>query len=678
MGARMKKLLVAVLPFVLSLIFAVQVAAVPYHTFTRSGNSTVLTQAAYEPYLTLSHIGPYALSNPSDIRIGSDNLMYIADTGNSRILVATLYGEYVKTIGYGILQAPRGVFRADNGLVYVADQTAQAVFIFDAYGNLYQTITRPDHPLFGRTAPFFPMKVVADVRGNVYIVSQGNFNGIIQLAAGTHEFLGYFGANTTNVTWFTAFRRMFYTEEQMMRLTGINPVTVNNIAVDHRGLIYSVSPGTDGIRRLNMAGNDILNIEPGWQPNNPIAIAVADNGNVFAATHQWIYEYTAEGDLLFMFGGSGLGARQRAGLFQSISALAVHDGNLFVVDDMLNIIQVMRPTEFAQNVHLAFELFNAGMYVESMEPWREVIRMNAMFAYAGVGLGEAYFRIGEFSNALAFFRRGFDFQGYSDAFWELRSDWMLANFATFVTWGFIILVLWQIVKFVDRKYAPVLQPLRTTRDKIRGITLFSQCAFTLRSITNPAAAAEGIKYDGKGSYKAAFILLFLFYVLFVLERYFAGFLFRNVAEGQYDLLMDAAFILAAVFLPIICCYLVTAITDGEATFKQLFVGIIYSFAPIYVLKPMVIIMTNVLTLNEAFFITFTNVIAYGWTAVLIFLVIKNLNDYTFGKTIKTVIMALFVTLIVALLIFIIYVLIMHVADFGTGFSREVVFRFVRI
>jgi hypothetical protein len=317
------------------------------------------------------------------------------------------------------------------------------------------------------------------------------------------------------------------------------------------------------------------------------------------------------------------------------------------------------------------------MYVESMGPWRDIIRMNAMFAYAGVGLGEAYYRVGDFSQALTFFRRGFNREGYSDAFWELRSNWMQANLGTMIVWAFVLIVFWQLLKFVDRRYIPVLKPLRETRDKIKSVTLFSQCVFTLRNITNPAAAAEGIKYDNKGSYKAAFILLFIYYILFVLERYFSGFLFRAVPDGYYNLVGDAAVILSAVLLPVICCYLVTAITDGEATFKQLFVGIIYAFAPLFVLKPVVIIMTNVLTLNEMFFITFTNFVAYAWTALLIFLAVKNLNDYTFGKTIKTVIMALFVTLITAMLIFIIYVLVMQVADFGTGFTREAVFRLVR-
>jgi len=163
-------------------------------------------------------------------------------------------------------------------------------------------------------------------------------------------------------------------------------------------------------------------------------------------------------------------------------------------------------------------------------------------------------------------------------------------------------------------------------------------------------------------------------VLYILERYFSGFLFRSVPDGQYDLIGDALFIIAIVGLPVICCYLVSAISDGEASFKNLFIGVIYAFAPLFILKPIVIALGNVLTLNEMFFITFFNFIAYAWTAVLVFLAIKNLNDYSFGKTFKVVIVSLFVTLICALLLFIIYVLVVQVADFGVSVVREAVFR----
>jgi len=644
-------------------------ASVPYQTFTRSGYQYVLTQTAYEPYITISRIGPYTMSNPQDIRLGSDGLLYIADTGNSRILVATQSGEWVKTIGVGYLRSPQGVFRTDEGLIYVADTAAQAVFVFNQNGELIDTYTRPHHPLFGRYAPFMPQKVVVDRRGNLYIASQGNTNGVIQLATGTGEFLGYFGANITNVNLWTAFRQFINREEQLL----VAPITVTNLTICSRGLIYTVSRGDNmSLKRLNVAGRDILELGPMWNFSDFIAVTVTESGNIFAATHNWIVEYTAEGDLLFLMASNDDG-RQRAGLFSSISGIAVSDGTIFVLDELMSVIQVLVPTEFVNEVHTAFALFNEGRYSESMVPWQNVMRMNSMFAYAGVGLGEAHFRNREHHEARDAFRRGFSREGYSDAFWEIRSNWMRDNTATIMVWAFALIVAWNILKFADRRVS-ILQPVRIVSAKVKGINLFSQCTFALRNITNPYDAAYGIKHEGKGSYKSAFILLFLFYVLYVLERYFSGFLFRSVPDGQYDLIGDALFVLVIVGLPIICCYLVSAISDGEASFKNLFVGVIYALAPLFIIKPLVIVLGNVLTLNEAFFITFFNFIAYAWTAILIFMAIKNLNDYSFSKAFKIVFITIFVALILALLIFIIYVLVMQVTDFGVSLVREVVFR----
>jgi hypothetical protein len=644
---------------------------VPFQTFTRSGGQFVLTQTAYEPYITISRIGPYTMSNPQDIRLGADGLLYIADTGNRRILVATQSGEWVNTIGEGYLQSPQGVFRTDEGLIYVADTGAQTVFVFNEDGEHVDSYTRPHHPLFGRFAPFMPQKVVVDRRGNLYIASQGNTNGIIQLATGTGEFLGYFGANITNVSLWTAFRQFINRDEQIL----VAPNTVSNLSISQRGLIYTVSFGDPmGLKRLNVAGRDILELEPLWNFSNFVAVTVTEQGNIFAATHNWIVEYTAEGDLLFLLASNDDG-RQRAGLFRSISGIAVNQGTIFVLDELMDVIQVLVPTEFVNEVHTAFALFNEGRYYESMIPWQNVIRMNSMFAYAGVGLGEAHFRNREHHYARDAFRRGFSREGYSDAFWEIRSDWMRDNTAAIIIWGFAIIVAWNIIKQIDKR-VKILQPVRVVTAKIKNVTLISQCMFTFRNITNPYEAAYGIKHDNKGSYKSAFILLLIFYALYVAQRYFSGFLFRGVPDGEYDLLGDALFIIVIVGLPIICCYLVSAISDGEASFKNLFIGVIYAFAPLFIFLPLIIILGNVLTLNEAFFITFFNFVAYAWTAVLIFMAIKNLNDYTFGKTFKVVFITIFVTLICALLIFIIYVLVMQVADFGFSVSREAVFRIV--
>jgi sugar lactone lactonase YvrE len=656
-------------------------AGIPYATFTASRNGRLTrTQTAYQPLMTITRFSDdaadYSLNIPSDIRVGPDGYLYIADTGNKRILVSSIDGRFIRTIGEGVLDTPKGVFVTEAGLVYAADETKQCVFVFNREGGLVREYGKPVHPLFGRYAQYQPQKVAVDKRGNVYITSKGNTNGVIQISGGDDaDFLGYFGANTTVVTLQTMFRRLFYSHEQRSKLANVLPITVSNITIDGEGLIYTVSRGASenpALKKLNVAGRNTIEIDS-WDPDF-IAVSTNKSGNIYAATiGGQIYEYDKEGDLIFIFGATDDGS-QRVGLFNTISGLvAADDGRLFVLDEQKNAVQVFTPTEFTKVVHQAFELFNEGKYLESKEPWTEIIKMNSMFAYANIGLGEAHYREKEYTEALAAFRLGNSHSGYSDAFWELRSDWLKNNLGVIILVIAGLLVVWQVLQVLDRRYM-VLAPARNAKTKIGNVKLISDCLFTFHNIKNPADTCYGIKRENRGSWLSAFVLILIFYVLFVVEKYFSGFLFKTVRDGYYDLVGDAVTILVVFGLGIISCYLVCTITEGEASFKNLFIGIVYAFAPIFFLGPVVIIMTNVLTQGEAFFVTFVNFVAYGWTAVLVFAAIMFLNDYTVLQTIRTIILTIFTALIITLLMFILYMLITQMIDFISSVIGEAVFK----
>ncbi|MCL2031022.1 MAG: YIP1 family protein [Oscillospiraceae bacterium] len=673
----MKRVCAAVCAVILMLAAApAALAAIPYRTYTLTpGQGLTETQTAYEPAATIGKIGDLSLSSPSDIRIGPDGNLYIADTGNRRVVISTMDGELIGTVGEDVLHTPGGVFPVEGGQIYVADEGLESVVLFDRDGAPVRRYGRPDHPLFGQFAQYMPQKVAVDRRGNLYITSKGNTNGVIQIAAGENaEFLGYFGANLTRVNLLTIFRRLIYTQEQMSRVTDVVPVSVTNLAIDGTGLVYTVSTGDQvaPLKKLNVAGRDILDVSMG----NPdfTAVAVSPSGSIFAAARSgYIYEYSSEGNLIFIFGAPDDGLN-RVGLFKSISAMAAgENGRLYVLDREKNAIQVFAPTEFAETVHTAFQLFNEGKYIESKEPWREIAKMNSLFAYANTGLGEAAYREREYTEALAAFRRGNNWRGYSDAFWELRSNWLSSRMGAILIGLALLAVLWQAVKVLDRRYA-VLGPVRRTRDAFTRRRLVSQCLYAFHNIRNPADTAYGIKREGKASWRASFILLFVFWLLFVLEKYFSGFLFKRVADGYFDLVGDLAVILGIFALTVTCCYLVCLITNGESNFRELASGVMYAFAPVFLLKPAVIILTNVLTLGESFFITLLNVIAYGWTAVLVYLAIRNLNGYTFGQTFRVVLLSVFTCLICALLLFIIYVLVSQCVDFISSVFGEAVFK----
>ena len=655
-------------------------AATPYRTFTQGPDDELIeTQTAYDPIRTMIRFGEETLKSPQDLRMGPDGNFYIADNGNKRILVVDTQGNFVRTIeDKKNMKSPMGVFVDDDLNVYVADDKARAVLVYDKDGHFVTEYTKPTHQLFGDTAPYVPQKVVLDKRGNLYIVSKGNTNGIIQISpVDGGEFLGYYGANNSRISFLTHIRRFLFGENSAA-VGNIVPISVKNLAIDQKGMVYTVTEAADdsSLRRLNVAGKST--ITPEWWVDLNSAVAVNSSGSIFTANaNGTIMEYTSEGALLFMFGANDELSEQRIGMFKSVTGLVVTDDyTIYVLDATLNSIQVLRPTEFTDLVHQAFALFQDGKYAESKEPWTEVLRMNSMFTYASTGLGEALYRENEFADAMEAFRNGGYRQGYSDAWWEERSNWLHTNMSTIILVAVVILVAWIVIKQLDRRFG-ILKPFRFVKEKILGITIINQVLYCFQMLKNPYDACYGIKREKRASFLSALIVLTVFFVLYVLNKYFAGFLFKTMPDGYFELLTDFITVFGVFLLLTICCYLVCTITDGEARFRDIFISAAYALAPMIVFQPIVLVLSNVLTFNEEFFITLLNVVSLGWTALLIVLMLMYQNDYTLKKTFATIFMTLFCVLVVVALMVVLYMLISQLVDFIVSIYGEVVYRFVK-
>ncbi len=656
-------------------------AATPYNTFTLSVNAgdLIMTQTAYEPIRAMTRFGDETLKTPADLRLGPDGNLYIADTGNKRVLVVTKTGEFVKEIGdKKTLKSPKGVF-VDNDLnIYVADENGRAVVVFDKDGTVIREYGRPTHPLFGENSPYKPSKIVLDKRGNLYIASTGNTNGIVQISpSGEGEFLGYYGANQSVVSFLTKIKKLVFSQDQLSTMAGIVPTSVKNLCIDQKGMVYTVSQSNDvsSLRRLNVAGKNTLTAD--WWTDLTTAVAVNSSGSIFTVNaNGYLMEFTAEGDMLFIFGAFDNG-EQRIGTFKSVTGLVADDDyTLYVLDEVLGSVQVLAPTEFTDLVHSAFTLFQDGKYAESKAPWTEVLRMNSLFTYASVGLGEALYREDNYEEALTAFQNGGNRRGYSDAFWELRSNWLHQNLAVILIALAALILLYVVVKAIDKRTS-FLAPVSGVMGRVGKIKILRQCGYCFMMLKNPFDACYGIKREKKATCVSAFVVLTIYFIWFVVNKYFSGFLFRTMPDGYYELFNDFITVYGVFMLLIVCCYLVCTIKEGEASFKNLLIGGAYALTPLLLIQPILLFLTNVLTYNEQFFITLLQVAGYGWTALLVVLMLMYLNDYSFWKTIKIIIWTLFTVLIAVALLFVVYVLISQLVDFISSIYGEVVYRFVK-
>lgn len=650
-------------------------AETPYKTYTVDGYGYVLeTQSAYNPASAITKVGETSFVTPVDMSIGNDGNLYIADSGAHVVMVSTVGGDEVRMIGEGVLQSPTGVFVSDDNKVYVADKDAKKVFVFDLEGTLLNEYGRPDSPIYGSSMDFRPIKVVANKTGTMYIICEGNMNGIVQLSpVDGGSFLGYFGTNYTSLSLFQMMQRIILTDAQRAQMLSNIPSTPTNLHIDEDGLIYTVTQGDQdaSLKKLNIAGKNMLDSDPYWA-DLPAAVTTGQYHNMLVADSDgYIYEYNEEGELLFMFGGRDDG-RQRIGLCNKVEAIAVDSSDrIYLLDSDKKQVHIFTPTEFTNLLHESLYLFSKGRYTESKEPLEKVLQMNSMFDYANQAMGHAYLQEENYTEALRYFKLAKSFDGYSDAYWEVRNIWIRNYLVTAVAIIVALAVALNLLKRLQKKRAGAGSTVSASSG---GAELFGQLRYSLYFMRHPIDGCYGVKREGKAGLACANILLAAFILISVIDKYLSGFLVKTVREGRYDILSDVGTVLAIFIGLTLCNYLVVTINEGEAFLKELYCAYAYCLTPYIVIKPFVVIVSNVLTYNEVFLISFANIIIWVWMIVLMLLTVKEINNFSVKETAKALALTAFTVLILSLLICIIYVLFSQVIDFISSVVREVVYR----
>ncbi len=651
-------------------------ASTPYKTFTVDGYGRVTeTQTVYSPYEVITKVGDFSLSTPMDMVVTDDGYIYIADSGNKRILVSDLEGNYIKTVGEGDLTKPTGIFVTEDKTLYVADKDGKKVVVYDNNDVKIAEYTKPDHPLYGANVDFKPQKIVVNEGGNMYIICEGNTNGIVQLSpvdGGT--FVGYFGTNFTSVNLIQIFQRMIFTDAQKAKMLANLPSTPTNLAIDEQGLIYTVTQGdyASTLKKLNIAGNNL--IQPDTYDELPAAVTTGNFDNIYVASQEgYVYEYNSDGETLFIYGGRDDG-RSRIGLAGKVEAIGVDSNDkIYLLDSEKQQIHVFRPTEFANLLHESLYLYGKGRYTESKEPLEQVLEMNSLFDYANKAMGRAYYQEENYEESIKYARLAKDFFGYSDSFWEIRNAW-IRSYMIPVFFGFIALIV--LIKFL-KKNKEKYGVLRKANEKIKSfnnIKLVKELRFLTYYMKRPFDGAYGVKREKKVSFLSANIILLAVIVLSIFNKYACGFLLKNVVDGQYDLVGDIGTVVIIFIALTACNYLMCTINDGEAKFKDLYCGYAYSLAPYVVFMPFVIVLSNIVTFNEVFLVNFSTLFITVWVLILLFITLKELNDYSFKDTLKSIALTAFTVLILSLVVFILYVLFAQVFDFVVTIFGEVVYR----
>ena len=672
----MKKILIIILSLIWLPSLSISANGVPYITFTYSSSnqSFVFTQDAYIPLSRIDNFNGITLKSPSDIVFDKEDQMYIADRELGFVIKYNVTDNTSEIIGEGILNAPTGVHVDDLGRVYVTDFGLKQAFQFVKENDTYVLKTTYEKPLnspfFDDQTPFDPSKVVTDKAYNVYVLLSGNVNGLAQFK-NDGTFFGYFGGNKIEASWQNTLTYLFFDEQTRRDLFQIIPDPLFNVAVDQDGLILTTTKGIEGYVKLNIANNVYNSSVFGYDDIEDITVGPFETIFTVSASGR-IVEYGPDGSVLFIFSGTDTSSTQ--GLFKNPKGIAVDSkSNIYVVDATTKALQIFMPTSFADLIHVAISLYQDGRYQESLIPWQNVLEQNALFDLANQGLGDAYFAQMNYEQALYFYEIARDRIGYSDAFWEVRND-LLQNSGTFI----VILIASLVV--LSALYKPlkigvyVKKPFTWLDEKTKHIKLIQDLRYSFYVLKKPSDGYSSIKREKKGSYVYASIYYVLFFMMYIIYIYQTSFLFNNVIAARIDIVEEAVSIFVPILLFVSANYLVSSIRDGEGRFRDVYIGLSTVLLPAIIMLPFATLVSQGISLNEAFIFDFIMGILYALTAFYMIFMIKEIHYYEVKQTVSNILISVFTALMIVVVVFIVYLLLGEVVTLVLDIIREVTVR----
>lgn len=467
----MKKTIVClllVLVLVLTSSGLVTFAAQPDRTYTyEEDNTPVPSTSAYQVKLVVDEavMGTSRMSEPTDVFVDKDDNIYIVDAGNCRILILNSSYKCVKELSefnyngeiLTLAKGAQGVFyRESNKKLYIADTENNRIIVSDIDGNVSNVYGKPVDELLDASVAYKPRKIIVDNMGIMYVTS-GNINTGALLVDSTNHFLGFYGTNKLKMTTTMQIEHMW--RKLLKNATTdvtFQPVEFNNLFWSDDRFVYTVSPLVESVAsavsKLNALGNnvfpksiDIYQLTVDRDFKMFLSDITVDNDGAVTlldSTTGRLFQYDEECNLLVVFGGIGY----QVGLFeQPVSLESDSKNDLLVLDAKKNSLTVMEQTFYGQMIRSANYLYNEGLYNESIEPWMEVLRMNANYTQAYMGLGKAYVSLGEYEKAMKYFELSDDQAGYAEAKAALRDEKVRANFGLVA--GVVILILLMVLFF---------------------------------------------------------------------------------------------------------------------------------------------------------------------------------------------------------------------------------------
>ena len=207
----------------------------------------------------------------------------------------------------------------------------------------------------------------------------------------------------------------------------------------------------------------------------------------------------------------------------------------------------------------------------------------------------------------------------------------------------------------------------------RFVDIRKELRYAFHVIFHPFDGFWDIKHEKRGSLRASLILVFLMIFVFCAEQQFTGYYFSS--SQTKSLLIQFTSVLLPLFIWSLSNWCITTLLDGKGTFLDIVTATGYAMTPVILLHIPMLILSNILTADNAAFYSILSFVASAWALLLVFVAMMTIHQFTAAKTLAACFIAVLGMAIMVFLVIVFLTIIQQVYDMFYTIWREWMLRF---
>ena len=198
--------------------------------------------------------------------------------------------------------------------------------------------------------------------------------------------------------------------------------------------------------------------------------------------------------------------------------------------------------------------------------------------------------------------------------------------------------------------------------------------YALHVITHPFDGFWDLIHEHKGTMAAAHTFLAMFLITRVLKLLCTNFQFISVPLQHINIFEEMLSLLLPFLILCLANWAMTTLFDGKGRFKDIYMAMCYALVPYVLIQLPLVLVSNVLTFEEASFYSVLMSFSVVWCVFLVFVGLMEVHDYSPGKTLIFLIVTVVGAAVILFLVLVFFSLLSDVVGYFVSMYREIVYR----